>query len=73
GLHFVYTGNLHDVEGDTTRCAGCGETLIVRDWYTILGYRLTPQGTCPTCGTALPGRFDGEPGSFGPRSIPVRL
>lgn len=73
GLHFVYTGNLHDVAGDTTSCTSCGETLVVRDWYTILEYRLTPQGTCPTCGTALPGRFDAEPGSFGPRSLPVRL
>lgn len=73
GLHFVYTGNLHDVEGDTTRCAGCGEVLIVRDWYTILEYHLTPEGDCPRCGLALPGRFDAEPGSFGPRSVPVRL
>jgi pyruvate formate lyase activating enzyme len=25
GLHYVYTGNVHDTEGDTTFCPGCGE------------------------------------------------
>lgn len=73
GLHFVYTGNVHDVEGDTTRCAICEEVLIVRDWYSILEYRVRPEGTCPTCGTVLPGHFGAEPGTFGPRSIPVRV
>ncbi len=73
GLHFVYTGNIHDPEGELTRCAVCGEKLIERDWYTILADRLTPEGTCATCGSILPGRFDAHAGSFGPRSIPVRL
>lgn len=73
GLHFVYCGNVHDVEADTTRCASCGEVLIRRDWYRILDYRLDARGRCPSCGTALAGRFDARPGSFGARSIPVRL
>ena len=25
GLRFVYTGNVHDRDGDTTRCPGCGD------------------------------------------------
>ena len=33
GLHYVYTGNVHDQEGDTTFCSGCREAVIVRDWY----------------------------------------
>jgi pyruvate formate lyase activating enzyme len=57
GLKHVYTGNVHDVDGDTTRCTGCGKTLIVRDWYEILSYRLDAQGRCPDCGTPLAGRF----------------
>ncbi|MDE2118865.1 MAG: AmmeMemoRadiSam system radical SAM enzyme, partial [Betaproteobacteria bacterium] len=24
GLHYVYTGNVHDLEGDTTNCPSCG-------------------------------------------------
>jgi pyruvate formate lyase activating enzyme len=73
GLHFVYTGNVHDPEGGTTYCAGCGKALIVRDWYEILDYALTPQGTCPDCGTALPGRFAAAAEHFGARRVPVSI
>lgn len=73
GLRYVYTGNVHDVAGDTTSCPGCGAALIVRDWYRLLDYRLTPAGRCPDCGLAIPGRWDPEPGDFGPRRIPVRI
>lgn len=77
GLQHVYTGNVHDVEGDTTHCAGCGEALIVRDWYEIRDYRLGAGGTCPRCGSPLAGRFGpvgaavGE--AFGARRIPVAI
>jgi len=73
GLHHVYTGNVHDNEGGTTFCSGCGTALIVRDWYRILKYRLDAQGCCPDCGTALAGRFAEAAGSFGAQRIPVRL
>ena len=33
GLHYVYTGNIHDSEGGTTYCPSCHAALIVRDWY----------------------------------------
>jgi pyruvate formate lyase activating enzyme len=75
GLRFVYTGNVHDSAGGTTHCPGCGAALIVRDWYRIRDYRVTPGGQCPECATAIPGRFErfdlGR--QFGPRRIPVRL
>ena len=71
GLRHVYTGNVHDLEGDTTRCAGCGERLIARDWYELLDYRLDAEGRCPACGAPLAGRFDAAPGHFGRRRIPV--
>ncbi len=75
GLAFVYTGNVHDREGGTTRCRGCGEALIERDWYRILGYRLGADGRCPTCGTALAGRFEPFALSrqFGPRRLPLTI
>jgi pyruvate formate lyase activating enzyme len=77
GLHHVYTGNVHDPEGDTTHCADCGEPLIVRDWYEIRSYRLTPEGACPRCDARLAGRF-GSVGAavgdaFGARRIPVAM
>jgi pyruvate formate lyase activating enzyme len=73
GLHHVYTGNVHDTDGDTTFCGGCGGALIVRDWYQLLDYRVTAQGGCPDCGARLPGCFDAAPGAFGRRRVPVRM
>ncbi|WP_164019135.1 AmmeMemoRadiSam system radical SAM enzyme [Pyxidicoccus trucidator] len=73
GLRHVYTGNVHDTEGDTTLCGGCGTALIVRDWHRLLSYRVTPEGRCPDCGEAVPGRFDEVPGAFGARRVPVRI
>ncbi len=71
GLQHVYTGNVHDIDGDTTSCTGCGEPLIVRDWYELLEYRLDAQGRCPSCQTPLAGRFDAKPGQFGRRRLRV--
>lgn len=73
GIHHVYCGNVHDVDSDTTRCAGCGEALIVRDWYQLLSYRLTPGGKCPSCGDALAGRFAETAGDFGRRRLPIHI
>lgn len=73
GLHYVYTGNVHNIEGDTTFCPNCQKPLIVRDWYQINQYRLTPDGHCPDCGTALAGKFDEAVGSFGRNRIPIAI
>ena len=73
GLHYVYTGNVHNIEGDTTFCPGCSAPLIVRDWYQINQYRLTKDGHCPDCGSAIAGRFDETAGSFGRRRIPIAI
>ena len=66
GLRYVYAGNLPGRVGDleNTRCHGCRALLVERFGYFIQQYRLTPSGTCPDCGTAIPGRwgeqFDGQ-------------
>jgi pyruvate formate lyase activating enzyme len=73
GLRHVYTGNVHDREGGTTTCTGCGTALIVRDWYVILDYRLDAKGRCPTCATPLAGRFGSEAAGFGRRRIPLAV
>ena len=73
GLRFVYIGNVHDADGDTTTCPECRTKLIERDWYEILDYRLTPEGRCPRCEYQLPGHFDRKSEHFGSRRIPVRL
>src|SRR5205823_10337339 len=46
GLRYVYTGNVHDPEGGSTFCPRCGSTLLVRDWYRILDYRISAEGEC---------------------------
>ena len=73
GLHYVYTGNVHDTEGGTTYCPHCAAPLIVRDWYRILGYKLDEQGRCLHCEGAIAGRFGAFKGAHGPRRIPVQL
>jgi len=73
GVHYAYTGNVHDADGGSTRCPGCAQVVIERDWYVLGSYRVTEHGLCTSCGTAVPGRFDGPAGRFGARRIPVRL
>jgi pyruvate formate lyase activating enzyme len=73
GLRFVYTGNIHDLAGGTTTCPGCAQAVIVRDGYTLARYHLDDRGHCRTCGTRLPGVFDGPPGAWGERRRPVRI
>jgi pyruvate formate lyase activating enzyme len=71
GLRHAYTGNVHDPAGQSTRCHGCGEVLIERDWYQLGAWRLTGNGRCVNCDTPLAGVFDGPPGTWGPRRLPV--
>jgi len=71
GLRFVYTGNVHDREGGTTYCPGCAEPVVVRDWYDIDRYHLDERGGCRSCGTRLPGVFDGAADHWGRRRLPV--
>ena len=71
GLHYVYTGNVHNLKGDTTFCPDCKAPLIVRDWYQIHQYRLTSDGHCPDCKALIAGRFDPKTEHFGRRRIPI--
>ena len=73
GLLYVYTGNVHNCEGDTTYCPSCGSALIVRDWYKIKQYRLTDDGHCPDCGSHIAGHFEKFAGQFGRRRIPIAI
>ena len=59
GLRYIYAGNLPGMVGEweDTRCPNCNQTLIKRGGYLIKDYRLTPDGHCPKCATAIPGRW----------------
>jgi pyruvate formate lyase activating enzyme len=73
GLRYVYTGNVHDEEGQSTFCHACGEKLIGRDWYTLTAWGLDAAGACRRCGTPCAGIFEEAPGTWGARRQPVRL
>jgi pyruvate formate lyase activating enzyme len=73
GVRYAYTGNVHDPEGDSTYCHGCGRRVIGRDWYELNHWRLTGDGRCTYCGVPCAGVFDGPPGDWGRKRRPVRL
>ena len=73
GVRYAYTGNVHDPAGQSTYCHGCGALLIERDWYALGAWNLTDDGHCSGCGTPCPGVFDGRPGHWGRRRLPVIL
>jgi pyruvate formate lyase activating enzyme len=73
GLRYVYTGNVHYPEGDSTYCSKCGALLIGRDWYELSAWNLTPEGGCSSCGTPCKGVFEADPGNWGRKRQPLRL
>lgn len=73
GVQYVFTGNVHDTEGGSSYCQQCGELVIERDWYQLGRYHLDAGGHCLSCGTALPGRFDGAAGDWGGRRVSVKM
>lgn len=73
GLQYVYTGNVHNREGDTTFCPGCNKPVIGRDWYELSDWNLDEGGCCSHCGTAIAGRFDPLPGDWGRKRMPIRF
>ncbi|HZC80658.1 MAG TPA: AmmeMemoRadiSam system radical SAM enzyme [Nitrospiraceae bacterium] len=73
GIRYAYTGNVHDEEGGSTYCHQCGSKLIGRDWYVMTAWNLTGDARCKVCGTACAGVFDGPPGHWGAKRLPVRL
>lgn len=73
GLHHVYTGNVHDEHGGSSFCSSCGSKVIGRDWYELKHWHLSDQGNCLSCHTPLPGHFNGAPGNWGRKRIPVRM
>ena len=73
GLHYVYTGNVHDSRGSSTYCHNCGKILIERDWYELGEYHLKNKNQCEYCGTVCPGVFDDAPGNWGARRQVVQI
>jgi pyruvate formate lyase activating enzyme len=76
GLHYVYTGNVHDPEGSSTYCSSCDALLIGRDGYDLSAWNIERDGTravCAHCRHPISGVFDAQPGDWGARRTPVRI
>ncbi len=73
GVRYAYVGNVHDVGRQSTYCHQCGACLIERDWYALGRWRLDGEGKCLSCGTQCAGVFDGPPGEWGQKRLPVKL
>ena len=56
GLRFVYIGNLHGHEAESTLCPKCAKVLVRRIGYLVPEMRIK-DGRCEYCGTVIPGRW----------------
>jgi pyruvate formate lyase activating enzyme len=72
GVKHVYTGNVHDIAGQSTYCASCGAMLIERNGYSLGRYTIDPLGNCMSCGYRVAGRFGETKGDWSGRA-PIRL
>jgi len=53
GLRYVYLGNV--LAGEDTHCHECGRLLVRRSGMSVLEQYVSPEGRCPSCGTAVAG------------------
>ena len=57
GMRYVYTGNIDDPAGQSTQCPQCGQTVILRNRYTVSEYEIDDESCCKYCGQSICGRF----------------
>ena len=70
GLHYVYTGNVSDVEHQSTYCPSCNKRLIERRWYELSHYHLKAN-CCAFCGAEVAGQFCEGLGRWHSDRVPV--
>ena len=73
GIRYVYVGNVHNKQADSTYCHHCGELLIGRNWYRLSDWRLDEMGCCSVCGTLCAGYFERKPGDWGRKRMSVSI
>ena len=55
GIRYAFIGNVPMDDANHTYCHKCGKRLIKRLGYLVRENLVTADGTCPACGTAIPG------------------
>ena len=73
GARYAFTGNVHDPAGQATYCHSCQALLIGRDGYEITAWHLSANGDCDKCNTHCAGVFNGLPGTWGSKRMPVAM
>ena len=73
GMHYVYAGNVHDMQNSSTYCHNCNNILIERNWYELGKWNLNNYGQCTHCLTQCEGYFEKSPGSWGRKRLPVAI
>lgn len=73
GVRHAYIGNVHDTEGSSTYCHGCGERVIERAGYRLGDWKLGETAACAHCGTSADGVFAGAAGQWGAQRIRVQV
>lgn len=56
GLKYVFTGNIPGIEGESTKCHGCGRLLIDRSGFSVKS-NLMEGSKCPHCAAEIDGVF----------------
>ena len=74
GLNFVYAGNIPGRVGkyENTYCPKCKELLIERYGFRVLKNNIQ-NGSCPSCNTPIPGRWDKAPTTTTITDRPLRI
>ena len=54
GLHFVYTGNVPGLDGESTICPLCNKAVVVRRGFEMDELHIK-NGRCEFCGNTIPG------------------
>lgn len=73
GVHYAYTGTVHDKSGESTYYHHCGHHLIGRDWYVLSQWSLDEKGNCNKSATPCARLFENVPGDQGAKRQPVYL
>jgi pyruvate formate lyase activating enzyme len=56
GIKYVYTGNVHNPDAETTYCPNCKTPLIARDWHNVNSNKII-NGKCFKCDYKIAGLF----------------
>ncbi len=55
GMHYVYIGNVPEIDTESTICPECGKVAVKRIGYRVLENNVTREGTCKACGGKIAG------------------